>query len=60
MGIYLKVVLHTECNLVIVANYKDKDIISKAGEFYLVNNTRTAGQYHIYCKYVTFNPRIHH
>jgi len=44
----------------IVANYKDKDIISKAGEFYFVNKTKTAGQYHIYRKYVTFNPRIHH
>jgi hypothetical protein len=44
----------------IVANYKDKDYINKAGEFYFVNNVRTEGQYHIYRKYVTFLPRIHH
>jgi hypothetical protein len=44
----------------IVDNYKDKDIISKGGEFYFVNNTRTEGQYHIYRKYVTFISRIHH
>jgi len=44
----------------IVANYKDKDIISKAREFYFVDNTRTEGQCHIYRKYVTFIPRIHH
>jgi hypothetical protein len=44
----------------IVVNYKDKDIVSKAGEFHHFNNTRTEGQYHIYSKYVTFIPRIHY